>query len=53
MYSFAAEQVVIHSKRPQLTVALDGEIVKMRPPLRISVQKNALQMKVPHAATPV
>ena len=53
MYSFAAEQVVIHSKRPQLTVALDGEIVKMRPPLRISVLKNALKIKVPHAAASV
>lgn len=53
MYSFAAEQVVIHSKRQQLTVALDGEIVKMRPPLRISVLKNALKIKVPHAAASV
>lgn len=53
MYSFAAEQVVIHSKRQQLTVALDGEIVKMRPPLRISVLKNALKIKVPYAAASV
>ena len=53
IYSFAAEQVVIHSESPQLTVALDGEIVKMRPPLRISVLKNALKIKVPHAAASV
>ncbi len=39
--------------RQQLTVALDGEIVKMRPPLRISVLKNALKIKVPHAAASI
>ncbi|MFV5463264.1 diacylglycerol kinase family protein, partial [Acinetobacter sp. 207] len=53
IYSFAADQVVIHSTQTQLTVALDGEIVKMRPPLRISVLKNALKIKVPHAAASV
>ena len=53
IYSFAAEQVVIHSESPQLTVALDGEIVEMRPPLRISVLKNALNIKVPHAAASI
>ncbi|WP_179993585.1 diacylglycerol kinase family protein [Acinetobacter sp. YH1901136] len=53
IYSFAADQVVIHSTQTQLTVAIDGEIVKMRPPLHISVQKNALNIKVPHAVASV
>lgn len=50
VYSFAADQVTIHSARKKLTVALDGEIVEMQPPLRISVQKNALKIRVPHVA---
>ncbi|UNT62549.1 diacylglycerol/lipid kinase family protein [Acinetobacter towneri] len=53
IYSFSADQVVIHSTQTQLTVAIDGEIVKMRPPLHISVQKNALNIKVPHAVASV
>ncbi|MDO5543141.1 MAG: diacylglycerol kinase family protein [Acinetobacter sp.] len=53
VYSFAADQVVIHSTQTQLTVAIDGEIVKMRPPLHISVQKNALNIKVPHAVASI
>ena len=32
VYSFAAEQVTIHTKRNKITVAIDGEIVEMKPP---------------------
>lgn len=39
VYSFAAEQVTIHTKRNKITVAIDGEIVEMKPPLQISVKK--------------
>lgn len=46
VYSFAADQVTIHSKRTKMTVAVDGEIVTMQPPLNISVQKNALNIRV-------
>ncbi|MDV2483221.1 diacylglycerol/lipid kinase family protein [Acinetobacter towneri] len=53
VYSFAADQVVIHSTQTQLTVAIDGEIVKMRPPLHILVQKKALNIKVPHVIASV
>ncbi|WP_374663050.1 diacylglycerol kinase family protein [Acinetobacter sp.] len=53
VYSFDADQVVIDSPRKKLTVALDGEIVEMKPPLHIRVQKNALQVRVPHAAASV
>ncbi|WP_288688490.1 diacylglycerol kinase family protein [uncultured Acinetobacter sp.] len=48
VYSFAAEQVTIHTKRNKITVAIDGEIVEMKPPLQISVKKNALNIRVPH-----
>jgi len=48
VYSFAAEQVTIHTKRNKITVAIDGEIVEMKPPLQISVKKNALKIRVPH-----
>ncbi|CAM2977431.1 diacylglycerol/lipid kinase family protein [Acinetobacter celticus] len=53
VYSFDAEQVVIYSDRKKLTVALDGEIVEMKPPLHIRVQKNALKIKVPNAVASV
>jgi diacylglycerol kinase family enzyme len=53
VYSFDADHVVIHAARKKLTVALDGEIVEMKPPLHISVKKNALKIRVPHAAASV
>ena len=51
VYSFSADTVTIHSKRKKLTVALDGEIVEMKPPLNISVLKNALKIMVPNDFT--
>ncbi|OTG68247.1 diacylglycerol kinase [Acinetobacter sp. ANC 4470] len=53
VYSFAASEVKVHSKRNKLTVAIDGEIVEMQPPLKITVQKNALKVMVPYDSTPV
>ncbi len=53
VYSFAAEQVVIHAKRKKMTVAVDGEIVEMKPPLHIHVKKDALNIRVPHVAASV
>ncbi|MGE8683432.1 MAG: diacylglycerol/lipid kinase family protein [Acinetobacter sp.] len=53
VYSFAADQVTIHSKRTKMTVAVDGEIVTMQPPLNISVQKNALNIRVPNDSASV
>ena len=53
VYSFAAEQVTIHTKRNKITVAIDGEIVEMKPPLQISVKQNALNIRVPHDLTSV
>lgn len=48
VYSFAADQVRIESKRKKLMVAIDGETVEMTPPLNISVLKNSLSVMVPH-----
>ena len=53
VYSFSADNVQIHSKAKKLTLALDGEIVEMRPPLHISVRKHALKIMVPHDFTSV
>lgn len=47
VYSFAADEVIVHSKRNKLTVAVDGEIVTMTPPLKITVRKHALKIMVP------
>lgn len=47
VYSFAADEVIFHSKRNKLTVAVDGEIVTMTPPLKITVRKHALNVMVP------
>ncbi|WP_374530629.1 diacylglycerol kinase family protein [Acinetobacter sp.] len=53
VYSFAADDVKVFSRREKLTVALDGEIVEMRPPLHITVQKNAVNIMVPYVITSV
>ncbi|MNI96732.1 putative lipid kinase [compost metagenome] len=53
VYSFAADEVKVHSKRNKLTVAIDGEIVEMQPPLKITVRKNALKVMVPYASASV
>ncbi|MGS0707599.1 diacylglycerol/lipid kinase family protein [Acinetobacter sp. ANC 3781] len=53
VYSFSADEVKIYSKRKKLTVALDGEIVEIQPPLKISVRKNALKIMVPHDSASV
>lgn len=53
VYSFSGHQVKIHSRARKLTVALDGEIVEMQPPLEISVSKNVLKIMVPHDSAPV
>lgn len=47
VYSFAADEVIVHSKRKKLTVAVDGEIVNITPPLKITVRKHALTIMVP------
>lgn len=53
VYSFAAQQVKIYSRAKRLTLAIDGEIVEVESPLRISVDQHALKIMVPHAVTSV
>ncbi|WP_445115251.1 diacylglycerol/lipid kinase family protein [Acinetobacter sp. WZC-1] len=53
VYSFSAVQVRVYSRKSRLTVAIDGEIVEMNTPLHIHVEKNALNIMVPHAAASV
>ncbi len=51
VYSFSANQVTVYSKKATLTVAIDGEIKEMRTPLKIHVEKNALNIMVPYDST--
>ena len=44
---FSAELVKIESHKKSLTVAIDGELVQIETPLRITVMKNALKVMVP------
>lgn len=53
VYSFSAETVIVNSRKSDLTVALDGEIVEMKTPLKLHVEKNALNIMVPYAAASV
>ncbi|WP_121974448.1 diacylglycerol/lipid kinase family protein [Acinetobacter stercoris] len=53
VYSFSADLVRVYSKKSKLTVAVDGEIFEIDTPLNISVEKNALRIMVPYAATSV
>lgn len=53
VYSFGAQRVIVYSKKPKLTVAVDGEIVSMSTPLKLHVEKNALNIMVPHVIASV
>ena len=53
VYSFCADHVEILSKRPQMKVALDGEIIRLQTPLRFSVLHDAIQVRVPHVTASV
>ena len=46
VYSFSGEEVWVYSAKPQLTVAIDGEIVKIKTPLKCRVDKHALNVMV-------
>lgn len=53
IYSFAADQVVIHSKAKKLSLAIDGELVQVNPPLKIWVDHAALKVVVPDVTASV
>lgn len=47
VHSFCADEVIVESRKRFLTVAVDGELMVLKTPLKFAVQKNALQMMVP------
>ncbi|MEB3766142.1 diacylglycerol/lipid kinase family protein [Acinetobacter sp. MD2] len=54
VYSFSAEQVEIYAhKAKSIRVAVDGELHIERLPLKLTVEKNALNLMVPYVATSV
>lgn len=53
VYSFSGESVKVYSKKPKLTVAIDGEIIELQTPLNFHVEKNALKIMVPHDSASV
>ncbi|ENW04384.1 diacylglycerol/lipid kinase family protein [Acinetobacter beijerinckii] len=53
VYSFCAEQIQVDCKKKKLTVAVDGELIELQPPLKFAVKKSALKVMVPHVTTPI
>ncbi|WP_343578963.1 diacylglycerol kinase family protein [Acinetobacter sp.] len=53
VYSFCAEHIQVDCKKPQLTVALDGELREMQTPLKFAVEKSALKVMVPNVTASV
>lgn len=47
VYSFSGQHIRVYSSQKFMTVAIDGEIIKLKPPLNIKVAKNALNIMVP------
>ncbi|MFZ3193344.1 MAG: diacylglycerol kinase family protein [Moraxellaceae bacterium] len=50
---YCAEQIRIDAGGSQMKLAIDGEIVTVKPPLQFQVAQNALNVMVPHAAASV
>lgn len=50
---YCADQIQIDTGRPQVKLAIDGEIVSVKPPLQFSVAKQALTIMVPHVTTSI
>lgn len=53
VYSFCAEQIQVDCKKNKLTVAVDGELIELQPPLKFAVKKSALKVMVPYVTTPI
>lgn len=53
VYSFCAEHIQVDCKKNKLTVAVDGELIELQPPLKFAVKKSALKVMVPHVTTPI
>lgn len=50
--SFLADRLTIEMPRPWGTVAVDGELVRMKAPLHYRIQRDALQVAVPPTEEP-
>jgi len=48
--SFCATEFEVHSLRRELGVVLDGEMLRLRPPLRFRAVPDAVRLVVPPAA---
>lgn len=48
--AFCAEKLEIKTRRPLISAVVDGEIMVLRSPLQIEIQRNALQVVRPSAA---
>lgn len=49
VYSFCAENVEISTQKPDMKVALDGEIMRLRTPLKFKVTHDAINVRVPRS----
>jgi YegS/Rv2252/BmrU family lipid kinase len=49
--NFTAAEVSVEFSRPRISVATDGEVTIMRPPLHFAVRRSALRVLVPAVAT--
>lgn len=49
--SFAAAEVVLHSRRRRVYVSIDGELERLRPPLRCRCRRQALEVLAPEPGT--
>jgi diacylglycerol kinase family enzyme len=50
---FTAPHVEIHTRRPWLRVSLDGEVRRMKSPIRYVIRPGALRILAPEAAIPL
>lgn len=48
--AFATEELSIHSRSPQLHVAIDGEVLMMKTPLTYRIRPRALKVIVPRGS---
>jgi len=47
VFSFETENLVVNHKQPAMNVAMDGEVLLLRPPLHYAIRPKALKVIVP------
>jgi len=50
LHAFCTESLEIKPRRARIDVVLDGEIMTLKSPLKVTIDKNALQLVRPHPA---